>query len=410
MSANINQNLFDFIRQHKDEDPNSLRLRYHKTDADSWIHLAINHIEALKKSGRKFGDLQPELMATPLSVEQASSAVIAKLHGKIAKAITTNVTSFLDMTCGLGIDFRAISEGLGNNCRSTAVELNPDLAYAANYNFRNINHIRIIEENSIHFLENSTEHFDLIFIDPARRDSAGGRLYNIRDCQPDVISLIPIFREKASHVMVKLSPMLDVSRTLADLPCSTLHVIDDGKECREILAVMDFSEKGLSGTDIDNVPVTIHSGEHTTPFTFCRNMERRATPKFLTGIPTANQWIFEPSPAAMKAAPFSLLCMKYDLYKLHQNTHIYVADTPTEGLPGKWYRINEVIPFSSSNIRHIAREKIKADVAVRNFPLKAEELSHRIGATPGGDMRIIGVTCNDNSRILIMLDKVAVSK
>lgn len=107
----------------------------------------------------------------------------------------------------------------------------------------------------------------------------------------------------------------------------------------------------------------------------------------------------------MKAAPFALLSEKYGIRKLHRNTHLYIADTPIDHLPGKWHYINEVIPFSSSNIKQIARRKIKADVAVRNFPMKAEELTRKLKATPGENIRIVGATCANNVRLLISLKK-----
>lgn len=405
MSMTVPEEFFDFIERHKADDPNSLRLKFRSTDGMPWISVAINHIEALKKCGKKFGELQPELMATPLSVEQASSASVARLHGAIAKSLAPDAKVFLDMTCGLGIDFRAISEALGNQCQSIAVELNHDLAAAASFNFRHSPNITVIEGDSVSFLEDiPTQRFDLIFIDPARRDSSGGRLYNIHDCKPDVASLISVFSRKASNVMVKLSPMLDVARTLEDIPCAALHVIDDGKECREILAIMNFTDHTATSANPDTVPIIIHSGDNADPLTFCRLEERTSATSFAE-IPVPGQWLFEPSPAAMKAAPFSLLSERYCMRKLHQNTHLYIADAPINRLPGKWHQIETVIPFSSSNLKQIARRKIKANVAVRNFPLKAEELTRRLGAVPGNDIRIVGATCSNDVRILILLRK-----
>ncbi len=406
MSEAIPEELFDFIERHRTDDPNSLRLKFRSTSNMPWISTAINHIEALKKSEKKLGELQPELMATPLSVEQASSAPVARLHGSIAKTLVPQARSFLDMTCGLGIDFRAIAESLGKECRSTAVELKPELASAARYNFRNSSNMTIIQGDSIAFLESPyTTNFDLIFIDPARRDSNGGRVYNIHDCQPDISCLIPVFQKKASFVMIKLSPMLDVARTLADLPCSALYVIDDGKECREILAILKISGESDTSHDADTIPIIIHSGDNLEPLIFTRQEEYTSTALY-TETPITGQWLFEPSPATMKAAPFSLLSKRYGIKKLHPNTHLYVADTPLYGhLPGKWHRIIEVIPFSSSNLKHLARKKIKADVAVRNFPLKAEELARRLNVVSGNDLRIVGATCGNNAHILMLLEK-----
>ena len=75
--------------------------------------------------------------------------------------------------------------------------------------------------------------------------------------------------------------------------------------------------------------------------------------RFGTGLP--RQWLFEPSPAAMKSKPFGVLCTRYGLVKFHPNTHLFVGDAPVEGLPGRWYEIEEVAEFSSSAINRLAK-------------------------------------------------------
>lgn len=400
-SALFPQDFFDFIERHRADDPTTLRLKHHGAP-EPWMPIAINHIESLRKCGRKFGALQPEVMAAPLSVEQASSAAVACLHADVAARLCPDAAAFLDMTCGLGIDFRAISERLGQGCQSVAIELKDELAEAARYNFRNRAEVEVINTDSVTWLAENDRHFDLVFIDPARRDSSGRRLYNIHDCMPDVAQLLPTLRVKADRVMVKLSPMLDVAQTLADLPCTELHVVDESGDCRELLAVLDFTRTGTHMA-ADHVPVSIHTSESHIPMTFTRAEEQESTATY--GIPVATQWLFEPSPAAMKAAPYSLLSKRHALTKLHVNTHLYFADVPDNTLPGTWHEILEVLPFSSSMAKQMARKKMRADVAVRNFPLSAADLSRRLCISGGGELRIVGVTATDSNRYLVILKK-----
>ncbi len=390
--------LFSFIEKHKNENTDTLRFRFHNADG-KWIALAINHIESLQKCGRKFGKMQPEIMAAPLSVEQASSEPVAIMHAEIAHRLVKNPRMFLDMTCGLGIDFKAIANVLGNQCKSIAVELQPVLSEAAAYNFRTMQNVSVVNADSVEWLENTPYRFNLIFIDPARRDGEGRRLYNIHDCMPDVGAIIPVLEKKTDKVMVKLSPMLDVSRTMADLPCSELHIVDESGDCREILAVIDFTSPI---PDSENVLITIHSSTKKT-LTFTRSEERASKASY--GIPRPGDMLFEPSPATMKAAPFSLLSEKYSLTKLHQNTHLYFSSSANPDLPGKWHEITEVLPFSSSMAKVLSKKKLNADVAVRNFPLSAPELARRLSVKTSGDSRITGVTANDGSRLLIIARK-----
>ncbi len=398
MSETIIPELFHFIELHKNDNPDSLRFRFHDT-VEKWMPLAINHIESLQKCGSKFGALQPEIMGAPLSVEQASSESVAMIHADIARHLVENPHMFLDMTCGLGIDFKAITNAMGQQCRSIAVELQDILSEAAAHNFRDMQNVSVINGDSVEWLKDNPYRFDLVFIDPARRNREGKRLYNIHDCMPDVGSILRLLREKADKVMVKLSPMLDVSRTLLDLPCSELHIVDEGGDCRELLAVMDFTSPEIAS---DKVPITIHSSAKD-PFTFTRHEEQSAKASY--GIPNPGDMLFEPSPATMKAAPFSLLSERCGLTKLHPNTHLYFSREINPTLPGKWHEIMEVLPFSSSMAKALAKKKLRADVAVRNFPLSAPELAGRMAIKSGGDTRIIGVTAAEGSRLLIMLRK-----
>jgi len=387
---------WQFIEQHRNEDPNRLRLKYYGTPYP-WVSAAIAHIECLKKCGKKFGTLQPEVMVSPLSVEQATSASVAHLHGRIAREIMPHGGSLLDMTCGMGIDCRAIVEATG--ATATAIELNPTLAKATAYNLRNIPSIKVINADSVEWLTQQanitpTKPFDLIFIDPARRDDSGGRVFNLRDCTPDLIAILPLLRRMCRHAMVKMSPMLDVTQTLRDLPAtSQLHVVETGDECRELLAVLDFTTPvDCDRTAEPTICIDMCEGENThSTFAFTRSEERGNHATF--GQPHSDMFLFEPGAATMKAQPFATLCSRHGLLKLHPDTHLFIADAPTAtALPGRWYKIVDAIPFSASALKKVGQTIGNADVTVRNFPLKADELQHRLKIKSDAARRLFGVT------------------
>lgn len=54
----ISSELFQFIKSNQDADPTRLRLKYHGSDIP-WMPLALNHLEALRKCGRKFALCSP---------------------------------------------------------------------------------------------------------------------------------------------------------------------------------------------------------------------------------------------------------------------------------------------------------------------------------------------------------------
>ena len=156
----VNDEFRRFVDRHRNEDVAKLRLKYHCC-GQAWVEAAINHIECLKKCGRKFGAFQPELMTSPLSVEQATSESVARLHAAIAKETVANPKRILDMTCGMGIDLRAISEAL--SCKAVGIELSESGAETARYNFRDNPDVAIITGDSVEWLKKyDGDKFDLV--------------------------------------------------------------------------------------------------------------------------------------------------------------------------------------------------------------------------------------------------------
>lgn len=385
---------FSFVAENRERDPKALRLKYHG-DSREWMPLALNHIEGLRKCGKKFidadgKDFTPRVIARPLSVEQATSAQIGKLHDRLAAGAVT----VLDMTCGLGLDSRFISRGR----RLISIEMDAALAEAARANFADDSNIEVICADSTAWLaEYEGEPFDLVFIDPARRGDGNKRLFNISDCAPDVKALLPLLRKKAKRVMVKLSPMLDVTQTLRDLPdTSELHIVEERGDCRELLAVLDFEKSVCSPA------IFIHC--EAVEFAFTADEESEAAPG--CALPLPGMWLCEPGPAAMKSGAFNTIAWRLGLHPLHRNTHVYVSETMPEGFPGKCREIEAVYPLASSTLKTIGKSIARADVAIRNLPqFTPEILAKRLGIKPGGDKRVIGCTVADGLKALIVVRK-----
>ncbi len=138
-------------------------------------------------------------------------------------------------------------------------------------------------------------------------------------------------------------------------------------------------------------------------FSFTIEEETKATAD--TGMPTVEEYLYEPSPATMKAAPFKLLSQRFDMSQLSNNTHLYISSKVCPQFPGTGYIIEEILPYSSSNIKKLARLKLKADVAVRNFTISAEALGKKLNIRQSGPLRIMGVTLADNNPYLLLLKK-----
>ncbi len=393
-----NDDFWKWVADHRKIDTHKLRLN-HRTD-EPWIDDAIAQIENERRAKNKFGTiveshLLPTLFPIELSIEQSTTPRIAMLHRQIANIPPGTQFRILEMTCGLGVDASFLASD--PSTRLTAIELNQKIATVAQYNFKDRENIEVINGDSIDYLKNSTDHFNLIFIDPARRDNSGGRVYNLHDCTPDVTQLLPLMMSKSDAIMIKMSPMLDVTQTLRDLPATNeLYIVGERGECRELLALVN-SQKSAS------IPlITIWSDGVTFSFTQQEEAESEAT----IAMPRTSDYLLEPSAAMMKAAPFKLICQRYGAKMIHPNTHVYTIGHCPDDFPGKTYLIDEILPYSSSNIKRIKKMKLNCEVAVRNFTIGAEELRNRLGINKSGEKRILGITAADNKPYMLFLSQI----
>lgn len=399
-------NLFDddfkkWIDDHIREEVSAMRLRF--AGAVPEIKEAISQIEYRQKAADKFrrsgslGEIEfddcgfaPRWFPTALSVEQASSASVAAFHA----SLVAPGSRVLDMTMGLGVDAAAIA--LLDDARVTAIERDSRLCMFARENYRNIKNLEIINADSVEWLRETSKMFDVIFIDPARRDDIGRRVYNIHDCTPNVAELLPLMLSHAPVVLIKLSPMLDISATITDLDhVAEVYVVEDRGEVRELFVRIDKNVV----PDIDATPVEIVNAEGR--FVFTRGQEAEAPECYAE--PAGGEYLYEPSPGVMKAGPFKLLCERFDVGALHPNTHLYVSNGMVTGFPGKRYLIEAVIPYSSKYIKRFAKDYPAASVSARNFPCTAAQLKTKLKVKESDVVKVVGVTLKGGRQVLIVM-------
>lgn len=394
----------EWVEKHVHDNVTALRLRH--ASASPEIKEAVSQIEYRQKAADKFlkcrqpgggsetaeCSFAPQWFPTALSVEQASSATVACFHA----AVVAPLRSLLDMTMGLGVDAAAIASLDG--AEVTAIERDSRLCLFAKENYRNIAGLEIINADSVEWLKSTDRPFDWIFIDPARRDGIGHRVYNIHDCAPDVAEILPLMLTHARDVLAKLSPMLDISATIADLRhVRKIYIVEERGEVRELLAHISRDvESDCDTTEIEAVSVD-------WKFSFTRAQEAAAAERYAK--PAAGEYLYEPAPAVMKAAPFKLLCERFDVGALHPNTHLYVSPRKIDGFPGKRYRIEAVIPYASKYIKRFAKEYPAASVSVRNFPCTAAALRAKLKVKESDTVKVAGVTLKGGSQMLLVMRK-----
>lgn len=382
---------WQWVDCHIDDDPVKLRLKWQ--GKLPWANLAILQIECRRKSRKKLAEelTCPTLFfPTALSAEQCTSDILADFHASLIRPGDT----LLDLTCGLGIDVYHAA------CRAsevTAVDMNPEITEAVIHNAAALGHdnITAVTADCREFIKNTDKHYDIVFIDPARRSTNGERIYRLADCSPDVTSMLGDIAAVSNRLIIKASPMLDITQVLRELPDTTdIYVTGTSTECKEIVADITFDNRHSSE------PV-IHVMTPLYDFSFTQSEEASATPDY--DLPAAGEYLYEPGAAVMKAAPFRLLSQCYGLKKLHPNTHLYHSAARITDFPGDTWHIDRVADFSSHEIKAIARQHDRLNIATRNFDMSADTLRKKLKVKDGGTQRLIAATLADNSKAMLLL-------
>ena len=388
----LNEITRQFIRDNLNTDVPTLALR--KAPVGTDVSLALRQIEArqlLQKKVPEWSTNEDLLFPAHLSIEQCSSEATARYKANLLKGNT-----FADLTGGLGIDTYYLSQQFQE---TDYVERQPELCALARHNFDILQtNIKVFNESAEDYLKHC-EPKDCIYIDPARRDSHGRKTISIADCTPDVVTLQDLLLQKAETVMVKLSPMLDISKALEELKCvKEIHVLAVGNECKELVFIMKV---GFSGQPI-LYAANLMTQQPIVSFTL---EEERNCP--LRIAESMGHYLYEPNSALMKAGCYKLLAHRFDVLKLHKNSHLYTSDTLFPDFAGRVFEIEGYAPYHKKVKQTLLADADKANLAVRNFPLGVDELRKTLKIKEGGEIYLFATTLRDGEKVIIRTKKSA---
>ena len=327
-----------------------------------------------------------------------------------------------DLTGGLGVDSWAFAQVFREVLYN---EMRPELADAAVHNFRELGVTNIQVRNcalvpsgmaSADRPENGRTvseilgpfRPDILFLDPARRAADGRKVFRLEDCQPDVLRLLPELLSACPRLLLKLSPMADITLVCNQLGCvREVHVVSADGECKELLLLLEAGWTGphtltvmedgaVMGLGAEAPEPSLRDPTHTSPLRGCL----WAPPSYVAEgghgfgdlCPQSFQLLFEPGKALLKAGAFDLPCT-FGLQKLGQHTHLYTGEEIPEALKpfGKTYKILEALPLDKRSIKTIGQKYPRAEVTARNIPLTSDQLRVKLGVRSGGDVHIFGL-------------------
>jgi hypothetical protein len=334
------------------------------------------------------------LCAPPsISMEQCSSEKAASYKKIVVQRLfPQSGGAMTDLTGGYGVDFTTLAPIFKH---ATYVEQNAELCRIAQHNFPllNVQSADIINGEAEEILSTLSPQ-DLIYLDPARRSNVGRKVLLVEDCTPNAAELMPTLLEKAKHVMIKLSPMLDITRAMQSLgPAAEVHIVAVGGECKELLLLYPC-DKGLT-------KIICHDDRYD--FSFDANAESRAAVKYTDEVKT---FLYEPGAAVLKAGAFRLISERFGLEKLHPNSHLYTAEHLVEDFPGRVFRVHTVSGFGKREIRPLLAATQQANLAVRNFPGTVAELRKRFKLRDGGEDYWFATTLYNERHVIIATQKV----
>lgn len=384
----LNQETKEFIAAHRNEDPRTLALqgkRYPSVD----IREAVTQIEGWQAAKEKlptWAETDGIIYPPRISMEQCSSEPTALYKAAIAKG-----DRLADLTGGFGIDCSYMSRGFRE---ATYIERNAVLCDIARENFAllglgNINTIKGNSEELLHTLPKQ----DWIFIDPARRTLDGRKVVALSDCEPDVTALESLLLEKADKVMVKCSPMLDITAATRQLSSiETVHIIAVNNECKELLFILGKD----NGENTQIKCVNIQKG-NCNSFAFTLDEEANSTVTYCNSV---GKYLYEPNAAIQKGCCHRTLSHKLQIDKLHPNSQLYTADRLIENFPGRKFIVERVTGFSKSETREL-QVLGKANITVRNFPESVQTLRKKLKLNEGGENYLFATTLSGERKILI---------
>ena len=383
----VNQSTLDYIRQHADEDVRQLALRGHKCpDVD--LQYALEQIAGRQKARTKlpsWAAIDGIVYPPHLSMEQCSSEVTARYKASIAG----KGALFVDLTAGFGVDMALISQGFQ---KAVHVERQPQLCAISSENFRllGLNHIEVVCGDGVAYLH-TMRHADLLFIDPARRDVHGGRTYDISDCTPNVLEILDEMLVKADRVMIKLSPMLDWRKAVADLgKVNEVHIISVDNECKELLLILSKTMK----------PLRVFCVNNDECFEVVEGISSQPRP-----LPQDMRYLYEPNASVMKAGCFDLIEQRFGVVQLERNSHLFVSDKEILGFPGRQFLIEKRTSMNKRELKATLADVDQANITVRNFPMSVAELRKRLKLKEGGDVYIFATTISDEGHQLLVCRK-----
>lgn len=434
----MNDETREFVAMHRNEDVRELALKAKRVEGLD-LPLALDQIagwQIARKKLPQWASCEGIVYPPHISMEQCSSQFTAQYKSEVAQTLLAPAATvrarvsdsaesvmqtaksafqlsdspesdtlvarraMVDLTGGFGVDFSYLARGFS---QATYVERQRHLCDLAEHNMAalGLDQARIVCGDGVEYLRQMGP-VDFIYLDPARRDEHGSRTYAIEDCTPNVLELRDLLLAKSQYTLVKLSPMLDWRKAVADFDGTVreVHIVATGNECKELLLVL--------GQQVHEEP--------SAPRVFCVNDNQRIdydSAAYTQGLriggkplPEAKNYLYEPNASIMKAGCFDLVEERFGVTQVGPSSHLFVSATPVADFPGRGFAIEAIGGMNKKDIKRLLNGTKQANIAVRNFPLTAPQLRKKLKLADGGPVYLFGTTMQGCDHVLLRTSKI----
>jgi len=389
--AILHHEVQDFILKNQKENLAKLILKG-SPFSEVTIQEIATQISALNKAEKKLPTwfsnkdiIYPEA----LNLEQTSSETTAKYKASIIFG-----DNLIDLTGGFGIDDFYFAQSFKN---ITHCELNIELSELVSHNFNVLGliNIKTVKGDSIEYLQATDEHFSWIYLDPARRDDYGGKVFHLNQCTPNVTEHLSLLFDKTDNILIKTSPLLDLKAGIIELKfVKEIHIVSVHNEVKELLWIL---KKGYQKeTQIKTINFL---KDKSQKFEGCFNEDQE---NYKLRMP--ENYLYEPNPAIMKSGLFGTLSQETKTSKLHANSHLYTS-AHLQDFPGRSFEILDIWAYNKKSLKKNFKSE-KANITTRNFPKSVEAIRKELKIKDGGDHYLFFTTDMNDSKIIINCKKI----
>lgn len=391
MNPLLSLEIQDFINLNINADIQKLSLQKNPFPNTDYKEI-LNQIETKAKSKLKLPTwftTQNIIYPSKISVEQTSSETTALYKSKLIQG-----KSIIDLTGGFGIDAYYFAKQFQEVVHC---ELDAHLSEIVQHNFKTLqaDNIKCYPNDGLEVLRTLNRKFDWIYIDPSRRSDIKGKVFLLRDCLPDITTLIDEYLNYSDKILVKCSPIYDISAGLSELKfIKNIHILSVDNQVKELLFEIDKTHNS-DNIHIKTANISIAEIAHFD-FVWGENA--------LVNYTLPQKYLYEPNAAVMKSQGFDQVSNQFGVNKLHQHSHLYTSEQRVDFV-GRRFEIKHVIPYKKTAMKEFLQGK-KANITIRNFPESVAQLRERWKIADGSELYCFFTTNLNNEKIVVICNKI----